>query len=229
MLLALIAAFALLLFGDGGVGRAQTAIALIEVEGGGDSIGFEGERALGFKSAASAGTGYDGWVVTRVELRIKPDVGTSRTATPPGLAICEADSDGDPTGTCYPLRAPGRVQIPAAMTNGQEVRYRAPGPGHFLATGSNYTLHFTENDSTNTGDIHNLVSSTNDGEAVSVAGTFKNAMRELKPDGTWGGSSTDIAWARITGFVGDVGDSPFLVSNVGQALDGESMLATTLD
>ena len=55
---------------------------------------FDGEMALGFVTAASPGAAYDGWVVTEVELRIKPDDGTgaNRTATPPGLAICESDS-----------------------------------------------------------------------------------------------------------------------------------------
>ena len=135
-----------------GVGQAQTAVSLIEVEGGGSQIGFEGERALGFRTAASAGTGFDGWVVTEVELRIRPDDGsaTNQMATPPGLAICEATSSGDPApnGTCFPLTAPGRVDIPAAMTNGQEVTYTAPGYGHFLTTATEYTLHFTENGST---------------------------------------------------------------------------------
>ena len=183
LLLTLAAALAALLLSSVGGGRAVTAETLIEVEGGGTGFAFEGERALGFRTAASAGTGYDGWVVTKVELRIKPDdaMDASRTATPPGLAICEATSSGDPdpNGTCYPLRAPGRVQVPAAMTNGQEVTYRAPGPGHFLATDTEYTLHFTENGSTHANDVHNLDASTNNGEAVSVAGAFANRMRIL--------------------------------------------------
>ena len=101
MLLALIAAFALLLFGDGGVGRAQTAIALIEVQGGGAAFGFAGERALGFRSAASVGTGYDGWVVTRVELRIKPDVATDRAGPRhrPGLRYARLKVTATPTPT----------------------------------------------------------------------------------------------------------------------------------
>ena len=96
LLLTLAAALAALLLGGVGVGHAQTAASLIEVEGGGTQIGFEGERALGFRTAASAGTGFDGWLVTEVELRIRPDdgTGTIRTATPPGLAICEATSTG---------------------------------------------------------------------------------------------------------------------------------------
>ena len=202
LLLALIATFALLLSGDGGVARAQTAITLIEVQGGGIQIHFAGERALGIQTASSAGTGYDGWVVTEVELRIRADDGNSGTgtATPPGLAICEADSDGDPTETCYPLTAPAAVQIPAGNTTGQVVRYTAPGAGHFLTTGTNYTLHFTENGSTHANDLHHLDASNNDGEAVSVAGTFGNAMRELGTNGQWNLSTTNIAWARITGY-----------------------------
>ena len=127
----LAAALAALLLGGVGVGRAQTAVSLIEVEGGGTSIGFDGERALGIATAASAGTGNDGWLVTEVELRIRPDdgTGTDRTATPPGLAICESDADGDPDGTCYPLIAPGAVEIPVATTTGQEVAYATPGSG----------------------------------------------------------------------------------------------------
>ena len=130
MLLPLAAALAALL-GSVGVGQAQTAVSLIEVMGGGISIGFEGERALGIETAASAGAAYDGWLVTEVELRIRPDdpTGVIRTATPPGLAICESDDDGDPDGTCYPLIAPGAVEIPTAMTTGQEVAYATPVPG----------------------------------------------------------------------------------------------------
>ena len=92
LLLALAAALTALLLGNVGVGQAQTAASLIEVEGGGTQIGFEGERALGFRTAMSAGTGFNGWLVTEVELRIRPDdvTGTIRTATPPGLALCEA-------------------------------------------------------------------------------------------------------------------------------------------
>ncbi len=204
VLLALAAALAVLLVGNVDVGQAQTAASLIEVQGGGTQIHFEGERALGFRTAASAGTGNDGWVVTEVELRIRPDDGTgaNRTATPPGLAICEATNSGDPdpNGTCFPLTAPGTVQVPTAMTNGQEVTYTATGNGHFLATGTEYTLHFTENRSTNAGDVHYLDASNDDGEAVFVAGAFANVMRELRSDNTWGGSSTSVAWARITGY-----------------------------
>ena len=203
LLFALAAALALL-FGSVNLGQAQIAASLLEVMGGGTQIGFDGERALGFATATSAGTGYDGWVVTKVELRIRPDdgTGTIRTATPPGLAICEATSSGDPdpNGTCYPLRAPGRVQIPAGITNGQEVTYRAPGPGHFLATDTEYTLHFTENGSTHANDVHHLDASNNDGEAVHVAGAFANIMRELRSDDTWGPSTSSVAWARITGY-----------------------------
>ena len=204
VLLALAAALAVLLVGNVDVGQAQTAASLIEVQGGGTQIHFEGERALGFRTAASAGTGNDGWVVTEVELRIRPDDGTgaNRTATPPGLEICEATNSGDPdpNGTCFPLTAPGTVQVPTAMTNGQEVTYTATGNGHFLATGTEYTLHFTENSSTNAGDVHYLDASNDDGEAVFVAGAFANVMRELRSDNTWGPSSTSVAWARITGY-----------------------------
>ena len=64
VLLALAAALAVLL-GNMGVGQAQTAASLIEVQGGGTQIGFDGERALGIVTGASAGAGYDGWVVAR--------------------------------------------------------------------------------------------------------------------------------------------------------------------
>ena len=180
LLLTLAAALAALLLGSVGVGQAQTAASLIEVQGGETQIGFEGQGALGFVTAASAGDGFDGWVVTEVELRIRPDdgTGTIQTATSPGLAICES-ADVDPTGMCYPLTAPGTVDIPAAMTNGQEVTYTAPGSGHFLTTGRNYSLHFTENYSTHATGVHHLDASNNDGEAVFVAGTFRNGMREL--------------------------------------------------
>ena len=239
LLLTLAAALAGLLLGGVGVGQAQTAASLIEVEGGGTQIGFEGERALGIATAASAGTGYDGWLVTEVELRIRPDDGTGaiRTATPPGLAICEADSDGDPSGTCFHLTAPRRVQIPTAMTTGQEVTYTAPAYGHFLTTGSDYTLHFTENGSFGANGVHNLDASGNDGEVTSVAGTFGNAMRELKSDGTWGASSTNVAWARITGYASETPvasevdpnlPSLELVSNLGQDIaTKEVALGTT--
>ena len=193
LLLTLAAALAALLLSSVGGGGAVTAEPLIEVAGGGTQIGFEGERALGFATAASVGTGYDGWVVTEVELRIRPDdgTGTIRTATPPGLAICEATSSGDPhpNRTCYPLTAPATVQIPTGMTTGQEVTYTATGSGHFLATDTEYTLHFTENYSTNAGRVHHLDASGNDGEAVFVAGTFRNIMRELNTNGTWGPKS----------------------------------------
>ena len=183
VLLALIATFALLLSGDGGVAHAQTAISLLEVEGGGIQIAFEGERALGFQTVASAGTGNDGWLVTGVELRIRPDDGTGadRTATPPGLAICEADGSGDPAGTCYPLIAPGAVEIPAGTTNGQEVAYSTPGSGHFLTTGTDYTLHLTENGSTHPDGIHHLDASSSDGEAAHVVGFFRNYLRDCSP------------------------------------------------
>ena len=239
LLLALAAALAALLLGGVGVGQAQTAVSLIEVEGGGTQIGFEGERALGIETAASAGAGFDGWVVTEVELRIRPDDGTGaiRTATPPGLAICESDNDGDPSGTCFHLTAPRRVQIPAGTTTGQEVTYTAPGYGHFLTTGSNYTLHFTENGSFGANGVHNLDASDNDGEAVFVAGSFRNAMRELKGDGTWGSSSTNVAWARITGYASETPvasevdpNLPSLeqVSNLGQNIATEEVaLGTT--
>ena len=236
LLLTLAAALAALLLSSVGGGGAVTAESLIEVEGGGTQIHFEGERALGFRTAASAGTGYDGWVVTKVELRIRPDDGTGaiRTATPPGLAICEATSNGDPdpNGTCYPLRAPGRVQIPAGMTNGQEVTYRAPGPGHFLATATEYTLHFTENGSTHADGTHYLDASGNDGEAAFVAGAFANIMRELRSDVTWGPSSSNVAWARITGYASETPvasevdpDLPTLelVSNLGQNIASQEL------
>ena len=207
LLLTLATALAALLLGNVGVGQAQTAASLIEVEGGGTQIGFEGERALGFRTAASAGTGFDGWLVTEVELRIRPDdgTGTIRTATPPGLAICEATSSGDPhpNGTCYPLTAPTTVQIPTGMTTGQEVTYTATGYGHFLATDTEYTLHFTENGSTHANGVHNLDASGNDGEAVHVAGAFANVMRELGPGDVWGGSTSNVAWTRITGYASD--------------------------
>ena len=233
LLLTLAAALAVLLVGNVDVGQAQTAASLIEVEGGGSQIGFEGERALGFRTAASAGTGFDGWLVTEVELRIRPDdgTGTIRTATPPGLAICEATSSGDPhpNGTCYPLTAPATVQIPTGMTTGQEVTYTATGSGHFLATDTEYTLHFTENGSTHANGVHHLDASGNDGEAVFVAGSFGNAMRELRSDGTWGGSSTNVAWTRITGYPGaartNAGYSGALVSNIVQTSSGTSDLA----
>ena len=62
LLLALAAALTALLLGNVGVGQAQTAASLIEVEGGGTQIGFEGERALGFATATSAGTAMTaGW------------------------------------------------------------------------------------------------------------------------------------------------------------------------
>ena len=220
LLLTLAAALAALLLGSVGVGQAQTAASLIEVEGGGTQIGFEGERALGFRTGASAGTGNDGWVVTEVELRIRPDdgTGTIRTATPPGLALCEATSSGDPdpNGTCYPLIAPGAVQIPVGTTTGQEVTYTAIGSGHFLATDTEYTLHFTENGSTNAGGVHHLDASDNDGEAVSVAGAFANVMRELM-GGVWQNSTSNVAWARITGYASATPpDSQVLVSNIGQ-------------
>ena len=221
LLLTLAAALAALLLGSVGVGQAQTAASLIEVEGGGTQIGFEGERALGFRTGASAGTGNDGWVVTEVELRIRPDDGTGaiRTATPQGLALCEAISSGDPdpNGTCFHLTAPRRVQIPAGTTTGQEVTYTAPGYGHFLATDTEYTLHFTENGSTDAGGVHNLDASDNDGEAVSVAGAFANVMRELTSGGGWRGSTSSVAWARITGYASATPpESQVLVSNIGQ-------------
>ena len=232
---------AALLLSSVGVGQAQTSQSLIEVEGGGTQIGFDGERALGFRTAASVGTGYDGWVVTEVELRIRPDDGTGviRTATPPGLAICEATSSGDPdpNGTCYPLRAPGRVQIPAGMTTGQEVTFRAPGYGHFLATATEYTLHFTENGSTHAMDVHNLDASNNDGEAVSVAGAFANVMRILGSGGVWSGSTSSVAWARITGYASETPVASEvdpnlptleLVSNLGQNIASQEVaLGTT--
>ena len=98
LLLALAAALAALLLGSVGVGQAQTAVSLIEVQGGGTQISIRGERASPIETAASAGAAYDGWVVTEVELRIMPDfrTGADRTATPPGLAICESDADGSP-------------------------------------------------------------------------------------------------------------------------------------
>ena len=65
VLLALAAALAVLLVGNVDVGQAQTAASLIEVQGGGTQIGFEGERALGIVTGASAGTGFDGWAVAR--------------------------------------------------------------------------------------------------------------------------------------------------------------------
>ena len=215
------------------MGQAQTAVSLIEVEGGGTRIGFEGERALGFRTAASAGTGFDGWLVTEVELRIRPDdaTGTIRTATPPGLALCEATGSGDPhpNGTCFPLTAPATVQIPTGMTTGQEVTYTATGSGHFLATDTEYTLHFTENNSTHAGRVHHLDASTNDGEAVHVAGAFANVMRQLNADGTWGGSSSSVAWTRITGYPGgartNAGYSGALVSNIVQTSGGTTNLA----
>ena len=219
LLLTLAAALALLL--PGGVGQAQTAASLVEVEGGGTQIAFDGERALGIATAASAGTGNDGWLVTEVELRIRPDdgTGTDRTATPPGLAICESDADGDPDGTCYPLIAPGAVEIPTAMTTGQEVTYATPGSGHFLTAGTNYTLHFTENGSTHANGLHHLDASGNDGEAAHVAGTFRNALRELRSDGTWGSSSSNVAWARITGYASttptETPPGEALISNIG--------------
>ena len=182
LLLALAAALSGLLLGSVGVGQAQTAASLIEVQGGGtpDRLRVASGR-LGIETAASAGAAYDGWVVTEVELRIRPDdgTGTIRTATPPGLAICESDADGNPLETCYPLTAPSAVEIPAGMT-GQEVTYTAPGSGHFLTAGVNYTLHFTENGSTNAGDVHFLDASNNDGEVTSVAGMFRHAMRKLE-------------------------------------------------
>ena len=49
LLPALTAALAALL--PGGVGQAQTGASLIEVEGGGTQIAFDGERALGFETA----------------------------------------------------------------------------------------------------------------------------------------------------------------------------------
>ena len=118
------------------------------------------------------------------------------------------------------------------MTNGQEVTYRAPGPGHFLATGSNYTLHFTENYSTNTSGVHNLDASTEEGEAVSVAGAFANAMRELRSDDTWGGSASQIVWARISGYASETPvesevdpDLPtlVLVRNLGQSIASKEL------
>ena len=222
LLLALTAALAAVLLGGVGVGRAQTAVSLVEVEGGGTQIAFDGERALGIATAASAGTGNDGWLVTEVELRIRPDAGTGtdRTATPPGLAICESDADGDPDGTCYPLIAPGAVEIPVATTTGQEVTYATPGSGHFLTAGMNYTLHFTENGSTHANGLHHLDASGNDGEAAHVAGTFRNALRELRSDGTWGSSSSNVAWARITGYASttptETPPGEALISNIGQ-------------
>ena len=239
LLLTLAAVLAALLLGSVGVGQAQTATTLIEVEGGGEQIGFEGERALGFRTGTSAGTGYDGWVVTEVELRIRPDDGTGaiRTATPPGLALCEATSSGDPdpNGTCFHLTAPRRVQIPAGTTTGQEVTYTAPGYGHFLATNTEYTLHFTENGSTRADGVHNLDASGNDGEAAHVAGAFANIMRQLNSDGTWGPSTTNVAWARITGYadatpVESQVNLPTLelVSNLGQNIASQELtLGTT--
>ena len=237
LLLALAAALAALLLGSVGVGQAQTAVSLIEVQGGGIPISIGGERASPIETAASAGAAYDGWVVTEVELRIRPDDGTGaiRTATPPGLAICEADSDGDPSGTCFHLTAPGRVQIPAGTTTGQEVTYTAPGYGHFLTTGSNYTLHFTENGSTHPTGLHHLDASDDDGEVTSVAGTFKGRMRELKSDGTWGNSTSSVAWARITGYASETPvesqvnlPTLELASNLGQDIATEEVaLGTT--
>ena len=218
LLLTLAAALALLL--PGGVGQAQTAASLIEVQGGGIRIGFEGERALGIETAASAGAAYDGWLVTEVELRIRPDdpTGVIRTATPPGLAICESDADGNPDGTCYPLIAPGAVEIPTAMTTGQEVAYATPGSGYFLTAGVNYTLHFTENGSTHPDDVHFLDASSNDGEVTSVAGTFRHAMRKLESDSTWALSTTNIAWARITGYASITPPGgQVLISNIEQS------------
>ena len=218
LLLPLAAALAALL-GSVGVGQAQTAVSLIEVMGGGISIGFEGERVLGIETAASAGAAYDGWLVTEVELRIRPDdpTGVIRTATPPGLAICESDDDGDPDGTCYPLIAPGTVQVPAGMS-AQEVTYTAPGSGYFLTAGVNYTLHFTENNSTHPNNVHILEASNSDGEVTSVAGTFRHAMRILQGDGTWALSATNIAWARITGYASITPPGgQVLISNIEQS------------
>ncbi len=233
LLLALAAALTALLLGNVGVGQAQTAASLIEVEGGGTQIGFEGERALGFRTAMSAGTGFNGWLVTEVELRIRPDdvTGTIRTATPPGLALCEATSSGDPhpNGTCFPLTAPATVQIPTGMTTGQEVTYTATGSGHFLTTGTEYTLHFTENGSTHANGVHHLDASNNDGEAAHVAGAFANVMRELGPGDVWRGSTSSVAWTRITGYASaartNAGYSGALVSNIVQTSSGASNLA----
>ena len=220
LLLALAAALAALLLGGVGVGQAQTAVSLIEVEGGGTQIGFGGERASPIETAASAGAAYDGWVVTEVELRIRPDDGTGaiRTATPPGLAICESDPEGDPLETCYRLIAPGAVEIPTAMTTGQEVAYATPAYGYFLKAGVNYTLYFTENGSTHPTGLHHLDASDDDGEVTSVAGTFKGRMRELKSDGTWGNSTSSVAWARITGYASITPmESQVFISNLEQS------------
>ena len=147
------------------------------------------------------------------------------------------DNDGDPSGTCFHLTAPRRVQIPAGTTTGQEVTYTAPGYGHFLTTGGNYTLHFTENGSTNAMDVHNLDASGNDGEAVFVAGSFRNTMRELRSDGTWGNSTSNVAWARITGYASETPVASEvdpnlptleLVSNLGQNIASQEVaLGTT--
>ena len=124
LLLALAAALAALL-GGVGVGQARTAVSLIEVEGGGIRIGFDGERALHF---------------------------TERTA------------------------APMRKVFITWMTTS------APGSGRFLTT------------------VHDENGSTQpQGEAAHVAGTFKNRMRQLSSGGVWGSSTSNVAWARITG------------------------------
>ena len=129
------------------------------------------------------------------------------------------------------------MQIPAGTTTGQEVTYTAPGYGHFLTTGGNYTLHFTENGSTNAMDVHNLDASGNDGEAVFVAGSFRNTMRELRSDGTWGNSTSNVAWARITGYASETPVASEvdpnlptleLVSNLGQNIASQEVaLGTT--
>ena len=218
LLLPLAAALAALL--PGGVGQAQTAVSLIEVQGGGIQISIGGERASAIETAASAGAAYDGWVVTEVELRIRPDdgTGTIRTATPPALAICESDPEGDPLETCYPLIAPGAVEIPTAMTTGQEVAYATPAYGYFLKAGVNYTLYFRENGSTHPTGLHHLDASNDDGEVTSVAGTFKGRMRELKSDGTWANSTSSVAWARITGYASITPmESQVFISNLEQS------------
>ena len=135
-----------------------------------------------------------------------------------GLRICESDPEGDPLETCYRLIAPGAVEIPTAMTTGQEVAYATPAYGYFLKAGVNYTLYFTENGSTHPTGLHHLDASDDDGEVTSVAGTFKGRMRELKSDGTWGNSTSSVAWARITGYASITPmESQVFISNLEQS------------
>ena len=226
LLLALAAALTLLLGGEEArqaqaqelVVGAPRGTPLLEVEGGGSRVFFVGERALGFLTGYLYPDAVDGWLVTEVRLRIRPDdgTGTDPTATPPGLAICDARSNGEPDDGCLSLNPPPSGPVPDGAT-WWEVAYVVTSR-LLLDPSADYTLHFTENGSTNPDNFHYLEASTSTAEAVSLGdGTFSDGMLELETGGAWVDSTdSKVPWARITGFPGD---SRFLVSNSRQEQD----------